>query len=161
MVRNYGSGKSKVNKQYYGFDESKFLPKQREAAIALVEYEFADKKDRKTKIEICEDIGISRMTLHNWDTRDQNFIAYKNYLAADFFDSYLPFVYKKMIDGISSGSMKGIELFLKRYGDLDNRSEVTINGGQGEDKTQAERKKELMERLKQAEGVEGTNDGDA
>lgn len=153
MVRNYGSGKSRVNKQYYGFDESKFLPKQREAAIALVEYEFSDIKKRKTKQEICDEIGISRMTLHNWDKQDQNFIAYKNYLAADFFDSYLPFVYRKMIDGISNGSMKGIELFLKRYGDLDNRSEVTINDGGGSDMSHDERKEELLKRLAQSEGL--------
>lgn len=147
MVRKYGSGTQRANKQYFGFDESKLLPLQREAAIALVEYEFASKDERKTKNQIAEEIGISRMTLHNWDKKDTNFIAYKNYLAADFFDSYLPFVYRKMLDGISNGSMKGIELFLKRQGDLDSRSELTINDGNGADKTIEERKKELMERL--------------
>lgn len=158
MVRKYGSGTQKANKQYYGFDESRLLPLQREAAIALVEYEFASKDERKTKNQIAEEIGISRMTLHNWDKKDTNFIAYKNYLAADFFDSYLPFVYRKMLDGISNGSMKGIELFLKRQGDLDTRSEVTINDGTGADKTIEERKKELLERLGDPEG-DGTDGG--
>lgn len=158
MVRKYGSGTQKANKQYYGFDESRLLPLQREAAIALVEYEFASKGERKTKNQIAEEIGISRMSLHNWDKKDTNFIAYKNYLAADFFDSYLPFVYRKMLDGISNGSMKGIELFLKRQGDLDTRSEVTINDGTGADKTIEERKKELLERLGDPEG-DGTDGG--
>lgn len=156
--RHYGKGKSRVQKGFYGFDESKFLPKQREAALMLVEYEFADKAERKTKLQICEELDICRMTLHNWDKSDQNFIAYKNYLAADFFDSYLPFVYKKMIDGIGNGSMKGIELFLKRYGDLDNRSEVTINDGGG-NKSHAERKAELMDRLESRETEGDVKDG--
>lgn len=155
-------GQGRANRRDFPFDESKFKPGQREAAALLVEYEFTDHKSRKSKEEIAEEAGVSRNTLHLWSTRDRNFIEYKNYLAADFFDSFLPLVYSKMIDGIKNGSMKGIELYLKRMGDLDSRSEVTINDGV-ENQTYTERKAALLERLKGAadEGdKEDTDDGE-
>lgn len=131
----------------FGFDETKFRPGQREAALALVEYEFeGDRTKRKTKQEIADEIGISRQQLHAWNTRDQNFIAYKNYLASEFLDSHLAFVYRKMLEGIDKGSMKGIELYLKRIGDLDNRSEITVNQGDNEQSFE-ERKAAILERL--------------
>lgn len=139
-----------ANKHNFKYDESKFLPKQREAAIALVEYEFTPKSSRKTKEEIAEGIGISRKTLHNWDTRDSNFIAYKNYLASEFMDSHLALVYKKLIESIERGSVKGIEVYLKRIGDLDTHTEVTINNG-GE-KSFEERKAALLARINGDEG---------
>lgn len=138
------------NKHNFKFDESKFQPKQREAAIALVEYEFTPKRERKTKEAIAEEIGVSRKTLHNWDTKDSNFINYKNYLASEFMDSHLALVYKKLIDSIEKGSVRGIEVYLKRIGDLDTHTEVTIR-----DDSQMsfeERKAALLER------IEKTND---
>src|SRR5699024_12301693 len=82
------------------------------AALLLVERDFADKSDRMTYQQIGDEVGFTRKTIHEWNSRDRNFIEYKNYLAADFFDAYLPMVYSKMIEGISNGSMKGIELYL-------------------------------------------------
>lgn len=150
------------NRRDFNFDEAKLRPKQREAALALIEKEFADKGERKSNDQIAEDLGITRMTLYNWDTRDRNFIEYKNYLAADFFDSYLPFVYKKLIDGIHHGSMKGIEIFLKRRGELDSRSEVTVTAALDDDMTFEERKADLMARLKdEQEDVGADDDGDS
>jgi hypothetical protein len=134
-----------ANKHNFKYDEAKFLPKQREAAIALVEYEFTPKSERRTKEEIAEDLDISRKTLHNWDKKDANFIAYKNYLSSEFMDSHLAFVYKKLIDSIERGSTRGIELYLKRIGDLDTHSEITIN--QGENQSFEDRKAALLERL--------------
>lgn len=139
-----------ANKHNFKYDEAKFLPKQREAAIALVEYEFTPKGQRKTKEEIAEDLGVSRKTLHNWDTRDSNFIAYKNYLSSEFMDSHLALVYKKLIESIERGSVKGIEVYLKRIGDLDTHTEVTINNG-GE-KSFEERKAALLARINGEDG---------
>src|SRR5690625_2625110 len=144
----------------HGYDETKFKPGQREAGIAMVEYEFTGKNERKTLEEIANEVKVSRMTLHNWNHYDNNFIAYKNYLAAKFFDGHLAFVYKKMLDGINDGSMKGIELFLKRIGDLDTRSEVTINEGRGgsDEETPEERQKALLARLGEEENEEETSE---
>lgn len=143
-----------VNRRDFPFDETKFKPNQREAAIKLIEREFAPKDEKKSKTQIAEELGISRMTLHNWETRDSNFKEYRNYLAQDFVNGYLPFVYSKLIEGIDKGSMRGIELYLKRIGDLDSRSEVTINNADGSEKTHDERKAELLQRLKGEAGGE-------
>jgi transcriptional regulator with XRE-family HTH domain len=132
--------------QRFQFDETKLKPGQKEAAVMLVEYEFTDKAERKTKEQIAEEVGVSRMTLHRWETSDENFINYKNYVASQYANTYLPFVYKKLIEGIARGSMKGIELFLKRIGDLDDRTEVTIEDKRN-DQSFEERKAALLARL--------------
>lgn len=137
------------NKHNFKYDEAKFLPKQREAAVALVEYEFTPKKLRKTKEAIAEELGIARKTLHNWDTKDSNFIEYKNHLASEFMDSHLALVYRKLIEAIEKGSVRGIELYLKRIGDLDTQTEITIKDG--EDVPFEKRKAALLERLSKLE----------
>lgn len=131
----------------FKFDETNFKPKQREVALALVEREFADKKGRKSKQDIAEESGITTMTLWRWENHDANFIAYKNHLASEFMDSRLAFVYGKLLDVIGEGNTKGIELFLKRMGDLDTKTDLTINKS-SDDETQAERLAKLSERLK-------------
>lgn len=137
-------------KHTFKFDENRFKPKQREAAIALVEYEFTPKATRKTKEEIANELGVTRKTLHLWDTKDSNFIAYKNYLASDFMDSSLAFVYKKLLESIDKGSVRGMELYLKRIGDLADQSEITIKQ-EGSGQSFEERQAELLARL-QSEG---------
>lgn len=139
----------------FEYDETKFKPLQREAAIALVEYEFTPKGQRKTKQEIADEIGITRQGLHKWDTQDKNFIAYKNSLAADFTDSNTAFVYSKLIDSIGRGSVRGIELFMKRIGDLADQQELTIK--QEGNMTFEERREDLMKRL-QEEATKGTEE---
>lgn len=136
----------------YKYDESKFKPGQREAAIALVEYEFTPKGERKTKQQIADEIGISRMQLYNWDTKDENFIAYKNHIASNFVDSHLAFVHKKLIDAIDQGSVRAIDLFYKRMGELTDQQEITIKDGK-DDASFEERKAELLARL----GVDNTS----
>ena len=140
------------NKHNFTYDESKFLPKQREAALALVEYEFTPKKERKTKDQLAEELGVSRKTLYNWDTQDSNFIAYKNYLSSEFMDSHLALVYKKLIDAIERGSVRGIEVYLKRIGDLDTQTEITIKDEST--KSFEERKEELLKRLEKTKESE-------
>lgn len=139
---------SAKDKFYSSYDSSKFRPGQREAAALLVEREFTPKSDRKSLEQVAQEAGVVRKTLYHWQYFDSNFIAYKNYLATEFVDSHLPFVYRKLIEGIDNGSMKGIETFLKRIGDMDTKSDVTIHQG-GNDESFEDRKQELMERIKQ------------
>jgi len=133
----------------FQYDENKLRPGQREAAYKLVEYEFTPKSERKTIEQIADEVGVTRKTIHKWKTHDRNFINYKNHLAAQFADSHLPLVYSKLIESIERGSVRGIETFLKRIGDLDQKSEVTIKSGD-EDRSFDERKDELLQRLKEA-----------
>lgn len=138
----------------FKYDEAKFKPKQREVALALVEREFADKKIRKSKGAIAEENGITPMTLWRWENHDGNFIAYKNHLASEFMDSRLAFVYGKLLEVIGEGNTKGIELFLKRIGDLDTKTDLTINQSRDED-SQEERLAKLQERLAQVDEDDG------
>ena len=137
----------------FKFDETKFKPKQREVALALVEREFSDKKDRKSQLAIAEEHGITTMTMWRWTNHDANFIAYKNHLASEFMDSRLAFVYAKLIDVIGQGNTKGMELFLKRIGDLDTKTDINITKNNDEE-TQEERLAKLQERLKAVDDKE-------
>lgn len=141
----------------FNYDEGMLRAGQKEAAHELVLYEFSSTKEtpdmpkRKTKQQIADEIGVSRKTLHEWDTMDTNFIAYKNKVASDFLNSQLPLVYGMLVKGVKGGSMRAIEIFMKRIGDLDTRSEITINDGANGGQTFDEREAQLRERLKQLE----------
>lgn len=137
------------NKSRYVFDESKFTPGQRLAAYLLAEREFLPKEQRKTYDEIAEEAGVTMRTVMKWNNHDPNFINYKNYLASDMMDSYLPLVYSKLIGVIQQGNVKGIEIFLKRIGDLDTKQEVVLRDG-GQEKSVEERKQELLQRIQAA-----------
>lgn len=129
------------------FDETKFRPGQKKAAALLVERDFLSKKEQSSLEVIAEECGVSRVTLWNWDTKDTNFIAYKNYIASEAMNSQLTFVYGKLMDIIGEGNTKGIEMFLKRIGDLDTKADVTLNDNRGENISEEERKAALLQRL--------------
>lgn len=139
----------------FNYDESKLRPMQKEAAHELVMYEFMPKKatdefpKRKTKQQIAEELGITRKTLHEWDTKDTNFIAYKNKVASDMLNSMTPLVYAKLMDNVRNGSMRAIETYMKRIGDLDNRSEITVHDNSNNAETFKEREEEIKRRLQE------------
>ncbi|MBU5266285.1 phBC6A51 family helix-turn-helix protein [Virgibacillus proomii] len=148
-----------ANRNHYNFDESKFKPKQREAAMLLVEREFADPKERKTKGEIADELKMTRQGLHKWETRDDNFIAYKNYLANKMMTSSLPMVFARILEGIDKEkNTKMTELYLKRLGELDTKSELTLKDGRDGEQTLDERRAALLARL--GEEAEGDAEGD-
>ncbi len=128
------------------YDESQLRPAQRLAAELLVENEFENVRTRKTKEQIAEEVGVTRMTLYRWETQDENFIAYYQDLAQRYIDGKMAFVYKKLIDSIRNGSVKGIELYLKQAGKLVDKQEVEYT-----DSTESpeDRRKRLEERLRE------------
>lgn len=136
------------------FDETLFKPGQQKAAILLVENDFvSSREERKSKEQIAEECGVTRVTLWHWDTKDTNFIAYKNYIASEMMNSQLSYVYSKLMDIIGEGNSKGIEMFLKRMGDLDTKTDLTIDDRrQGDEMSFTERKDALLERLGLGEG---------
>lgn len=144
---------------HYAFDESKFKPKQREAAELLVEREFADPENRKTKGEIADELKMTRQGLHKWERHDENFIAYKNHLANRMMGTSLPMVFAKILEGIEKeGNTKMTELYLKRLGELNNDATITFNNGNNDDnQTTQQRQAALMARLAE-EQDEGGDD---
>ena len=137
----------------YKFDESKLKPGQRIAAMLLVEREFATKEERRTKISIAAEVGVSVQGMGKWEREDTNFIAYKNSLSSNVMDSHLPLVYAKLLGIINQGNAKGIEMFLKRIGDLDSKQEVTITTN-SDDQSFEERKAALLARLEADKAAE-------
>lgn len=145
-------------KRYY--DESKLRTGQKLAGYLLASNEFLPKGERKSNAEIAEQVGVDPQTIWRWKHKDPNFIAYMNSLSSDIMDSYLPLVYSKLIGIINQGNAKGIEMFLKRAGDLDSKQEVIVRDGGNEDQSVEERKKALLDRIKQARELDGETEGE-
>lgn len=149
-----------AERRRYKFDETKFKDGQKLAAIALVEREFTPKSERKTMEQIAEELGVARMTIYNWNTKDDNFIEYKKYLSAQTLDTHMPMVYARLLETIDKRySVRAMELFMKRAGDLTDNSEITIKSGDEGDKSADERLEELKKRLNLPE-AEGEEKGD-
>src|SRR5699024_6640682 len=96
--------------------EAQLDSRQRHAAYLLVENEFRGTEERRTMDEIAEEIGVSRMSLYNWRTKNRNFIDYKNEVADDFLADKRDHVYSQLMKLISSSqpSVKAIDLFMRR-----------------------------------------------
>jgi transcriptional regulator with XRE-family HTH domain len=133
------------------YDEALFRPGQRKAAHMLLEREFGDKRQRLDKIAIADACGVSRMTLYRWEHEDANFIAYYNHIAQMYTDSQLAFVYSKLLEGIKSGSMKGIELYLKQAGKLVDKQEIEMTDNRETVEERAERLKARLAQMEQDE----------
>lgn len=142
-----------AEKRYYRWEEDKFQAGQKRAAMLLVEREFLPKSERKTMEEIADDVGVVRKTLYNWNTKDENFIAFKKYLSANYLDTHMPMVYARLLETIDKRySVRAMELFMKRAGDLTDHQELTIVQDEGSPKDFAEQEKALLERLGKVEG---------
>lgn len=126
------------------YDASKLKRGQREAAFLLMEYAFGESK-YQNKTEIAEAVGVTRQTLYNWETKDQNFIALLNDLTETFMESRRSEVYAHLLKKVRQGSTRGIELYLKNRGLLQEKVEHTHIEEAGD---LTERQKRLEERLK-------------
>lgn len=137
------------------FDENKLKPGQRLAALRLVENDFAPVRERRQIADIAEEVGVASGTISSWNNRDSNFIAYKNSLAREMMDSFLPMVYSRLLGLVAAGNVKGIEMYLKRMGELDSKQEVVVREGRSEEQTIEDRRKELLARIQRKAEDEG------
>lgn len=112
--------------------ESRLDGRQKIAALACVEREFAPDDARKGFEEIAAEAGVSRNTLYEWRTQNKAFIEYVNFVADDYLEARRAQVYRqlmRLIDG-QQPSVKAIDLYLRRHGLLTERSVVeTIGAG--------------------------------
>lgn len=108
--------------------EAKLTEQQKRAAYMLVENDIKPNKD-ETKLtyeQIAEEIGVSYKTIWSWRTQNRNFIAYKNEISDDFLSDKRSRVYGqllKLIEG-EQPSVKAIDLFMRRFGLLTEKSVV-------------------------------------
>lgn len=127
--------------------EAKLDVRQRKAAFMLVENELAETDAKLTQEEIAAEVGVDRSTLYLWRTRNRDFIAYKNEIADDFLADKRDRVYAqllKLING-SQPSVKAIDLFMRRFGLLTDKSVVEQAGDGATQRTDEVIAKQLAE----------------
>jgi DNA-binding XRE family transcriptional regulator len=106
--------------------EAKLDARKRNAAYLLVENELRETGDKRTQEDIASEIGVSSKTVWEWKTKDPVFIEYKNALADDFLSEKRAYVYGQLMKliGGSQPSVKALDLYLRRFGLLTEKSVV-------------------------------------
>lgn len=112
--------------------EAQLTEQQRRAAQLLVANEWGEllgeNGKKKTMQELADEIGIARSTLFEWKSQE-HFTAYVNYLAERNLDAMRSEVYVQLMRAIRGGangipSVKALDLFMRRYGLLTDRTVV-------------------------------------
>jgi hypothetical protein len=126
--------------------EAKLDARKQKAAYLLVENELRETGEKRTQEDIAEEVGVTNKTLWGWRTKDPVFIEYKNAIADDFLSEKRAFVYGQMMKliGGSQPSVKGIDLFLRRFGLLTEK-QVMITEDSGSNRSNEDIAKELEE----------------
>lgn len=104
----------------------KLTIQQQRAAEMLVDNEFGllTPDGKKLTVEqLAEKIGIAKSTLYEWK-KNPDFIRYKDYLADDQFATQRERVYRSVLDAIDRGSIKAMDLWMRRFGLLVDRQIV-------------------------------------
>jgi hypothetical protein len=101
------------------FDYSRYS-QQKLAAARLM----ADPDDKSTNKQIAETSGITERQLYRWK-EDPEFVELVNHLAKQHMDAFMSTVYRQLQKKVNEGSVKAIELAMKRMGDLIDRKEIT------------------------------------
>ena len=126
--------------------KAKLTTAQQKAVYLLVENEMMPTDERKTQDDIAQEVGVERMTLYRWRTRNEDFIEFKNLVADDFLASDRERVYgvlTKMIFG-KQPSIKAIDLYLKRFGLLSEKI-INENVDNGTGRSDEDVKRQLAE----------------
>lgn len=101
-------------------DFSKFKPQQIEAAKMLAVNETGEKT---TIAEIASKVGVEARTIYRWKN-DPEFIELVNHIADLNMDMFLAEAYQHLRKQIRNGSVRAMELYLKRAGKLIEKREV-------------------------------------
>ncbi|HDR8003418.1 phBC6A51 family helix-turn-helix protein [Bacillus cereus group sp. BceL300] len=99
-------------------DYSKFSKEQLEAARLMTDF-----SSKMTNKEIAEAVGISERQFYRWK-EDREFLDLVNDLSDKYMDANTPQIYRQLMKAVNGGSVKAIELALKRAGKLVERREV-------------------------------------
>lgn len=128
--------------------KSKLTAQQQKAVYLLVENELMPNDQALTQEAIAEEVGVERMTLYRWRTRNEDFIEFKNLVADDFLATDRERVYgvlMKMIFG-KQPSIKALDLYFKRFGLLNEKLTVEQTGNDSNTPATAQ---DVADRLRQ------------
>lgn len=99
-----------------------------------------------TQQALADELGVHRNTISNWN-RNKEYIEYKNDLAMDVHKSFLAETLKLLREKTLNGNVRGhsryMEMALKTYGVLTDKSEQTVTVK--EEKSEKELLAELLE----------------
>ena len=113
---------------------------QKKCAMIMVEH------PEITQQALADTLEVHRNTIGNWN-RSKEFITYKNELAMTVHESFLADTLKllrmKTLDPNSRGHSRYMEMALKTYGVMTEKSEQTVTVK--EEKTEEDLLKELLE----------------
>ena len=98
-----------------------------------------------TKVQICEETGVSRSTLYEW-LKNPEFTNYIEYVSDVYLRSKIPDVDKKLIDAVLNGRANSrlMETFYKRLGKL--RENVKLDATLEESKSISELSADEMDK---------------
>lgn len=102
-------------------DYSKYKKEQIEAARMFAMRETGEKI---TIEEIAKKVGVTERTIYRWK-EDPEFIELCNHLSDMVMDQFLSELYGHLRKQVRSGSVRAMELALKRMGKLIDRREVS------------------------------------
>lgn len=100
-------------------DYSKYSNEQLEAARL-----FANPESRLTNKGVADHVGVSERTIYRW-REDREFLDLINDLADKYIDAELGTIYRMLMQQVKTGSVKAIEIALKRAGKLKEIREVS------------------------------------
>lgn len=126
--------------------EGKLTTQQRKAAHLLIENDLElPEQERLTQDEIAAECKTTRNTLYRWRTQDESFIEYMNLLSDGYFKARRSFVYRQLMKTIagSQPSVKGIDIYFRRFGLLTEKKEIELNSGNS--RTSADLEKSIAE----------------
>ncbi|MBY0158184.1 hypothetical protein H0178_20705 [Cytobacillus firmus] len=112
--------------------EAQLTPQQQRAAQLIVNNEWAELLNedgkKRTMKELADELGIARSTIFEWKAQE-GFAAYVNYLTERQLDAMRSEVYVQLMRAIRGGangipSVKALDLYMRRYGLLTDRTVV-------------------------------------
>jgi AcrR family transcriptional regulator len=100
-------------------DYAYFNKKQIQAAQLM-----AASEENLTNEQIAKTVGVDVSTFYRWK-KDKKFMEMYQDLCETYMDEFLAEAYRELRKGVRKGSIKAMELYLKRSGKLIDRREVT------------------------------------
>jgi AcrR family transcriptional regulator len=100
-------------------DYSYFSKAQIEAARLM-----ATSEEKLTNEQIAKAVGVDVRTFYRWK-KDKKFMEMYQELCESYMDDFLAEAYRELRKGVRKGSVKAMELYLKRSGKLIDRKEVS------------------------------------
>lgn len=146
--------------------EAQLTPQQQKAAQLIVNNEWAelltDDGKKKTAQELADEIGIARSTFFEWKAQEM-FGAYVNYLTDMQLSAMRSEVNVQLMRAIRGGangvpSVKALDLYMRRYGLLTDRTIVEDTRTQIEDKRKTD--EDIRRDISELDALVNGNSGD-